>query len=77
MMNDDFERDEDEISSEKAGVVAYCDHCGFAIYRACDALVVTANGDRIHKDCWAEYAEEHMFEFVKSAEDSERFDCGY
>lgn len=77
MMNEDFERDEEAISSEKANVLAYCDHCGFAIYSTRDALVITANGDRIHRDCWSEYVEEHMFEFAKSAEDSERFDCGY
>jgi hypothetical protein len=77
MMNEDFERDEEANPSKNTGVLAYCDHCGFAIYSASDALVITANGDRIHRDCWSEYAEEHMFEFAKSAEDSERFDCGY
>jgi hypothetical protein len=77
MMNEDFERDEEANPSKNTGVLAYCDHCGFAIYSASDALVITANGDRIHRDCWSEYEEEHMFEFAKSAEDSERFDCGY
>ena len=66
-----------ERTEKTPRVLGYCDHCGFAIYSARDALVITANGDRIHRDCWSEYAEEHMFEFAKSAEDSERFDCGY
>lgn len=58
-------------------VFAYCDHCGFAIYGADDVLVIKANGDRIHRDCFSEYAEEHLFEFSEKAEENERFGCGF
>lgn len=50
-----------------AGVIAYCDQCGFAIYSPDDALVVSATDDIIHTDCWEEYSAEHMFDFVVKA----------
>ncbi len=62
---------------EKREVFAYCDHCGFAIETANDALIVKANDERIHRDCFSEYIEEHMFEFVEKAEEPERFDCEF
>lgn len=59
-------------SHEEASAVAYCDHCGFAIYSADDALVLP-DGDVIHADCWPEYAEEHMFDFAQKASETDRF----
>ena len=66
------------------GIIAYCDHCGFAIYSPDEALIVSVTGDRIHADCWAEYALEHMFDFVKKVSEDEcrclrvspSYDCG-
>ncbi|MBQ9510217.1 MAG: hypothetical protein IJR55_00725 [Clostridia bacterium] len=49
---------------DENGVIAYCDHCGFAIYTPADAVVVETTGDTIHKECWEEYSDEHMFDFV-------------
>ncbi len=71
MKYDTFERTGNRLSR---GALAYCDHCGAAIYRPCDLLMIAVNGDKIHRDCWPEYAEEHMFDFAVSA-DSEHLDC--
>ncbi len=71
MRHEPFEREEGISSS---GAIGYCDHCGFAIYSAKDMLLISVNGDRIHKDCWADYAEEHMFEFAKAADGN---DCEF
>lgn len=57
------------------GVIAYCDHCGFAIYVPGDAVEVDATGDTIHKDCWEEYSSDHMSEFVSSIEVSDEYDA--
>ena len=82
MLEGDFELSEEYPDNE--GVIAYCDHCGFAIYSPAEALIVSVTGDMIHADCWAEYALEHMFDFVKKASEDEcrclrvspSYDCG-
>ncbi len=74
MMRQEPFHDEKTVLSH--GAVGYCDHCGFAVYHMKDMLLIQANGDRIHKDCWLDYAEEHMFEFVKCADGGNDFDCG-
>ena len=56
---------------------SYCDHCGFAIYDASDAYIVKGSEDRIHRDCFSEYIEEHMFEFVKPADEDDDADCEF
>ena len=56
---------------------SYCDHCGFAIYDASDAYIVKGGEDRIHRDCFSEYIEEHMFEFVEPADEDEGVDCEF
>ncbi len=56
-----------------SGAIAYCDHCGFAIYNASELLIVRTTGDRIHRDCWADYAEEHMTELAQCADE----DCDF
>ena len=56
---------------------SYCDHCGFAIYDASDAYIVKGSEDRIHRDCFSEYIEEHMFEFVEPAAEDEGVDCEF
>ena len=58
-------------------VFSTCDHCGFLIYEAADAFIVKGNGDRIHRDCFSEYMEEHMFDFVGVAADDDGLDCGF
>ena len=58
-------------------VFAYCDHCGFAIYDASDAYIVKGSEDRIHRDCFSEYMEEHMFCFVDPADENEGTDCEF
>ncbi len=55
-------------------VIAYCDHCGFAIYESDDALTVNDTEDIIHSDCWEEYAIEHMFELTKRISDDDPLD---
>lgn len=62
--------DYDEAEREpRAGIVAYCDHCGYAIYSWDDALIILDSEDIIHEDCWCEYAEEHMHDFARKASD--------
>ncbi len=71
--NESFsEKNRDKI--KKNSVIAYCDHCGFAIYRSDDALMINGTEDRIHSDCWEEYAIEHMFDFAKKIPEDEWFD---
>lgn len=57
-----------QIKSEERrshdGVIAYCDHCGFPIYSPDEAVIVEATDEIIHVDCWEEYSDEHMFDFV-------------
>ncbi len=60
----DYEEAEEK---PRARIVAYCDHCGYAIYSTDEALEIEGSGDIIHKDCWCEYAEEHMLDFVRKA----------
>ena len=55
-------------------VFSYCDHCGFAIYDAKDAVRVHTTRDVIHSDCWSDYSREHMFEFVEKAEGDLSYD---
>ncbi|MBQ8497154.1 MAG: hypothetical protein IJ489_06865 [Clostridia bacterium] len=57
-------------------IFSYCDHCGFAIYEAKDAVRVHATRDVIHTECWADYSCEHMFELVQSVCESNGFDRG-
>lgn len=70
-LEDDFDFGGEYLDDK--GVVAYCDHCGFAIYSPAETLLVCATGDVIHADCWADYALEHMFDFVKTASEDERW----
>lgn len=62
---------------EGVTVFSYCDHCGFAIYNASDAYIVKGSEDRIHKDCFSEYTEEHMFDFVECADKNNGEDCDF
>ena len=55
-------------SREPKSVYAYCDHCGFAIYDARDALIMRESRDRIHIECFSEYIEEHMFDVAEGAD---------
>lgn len=66
------EKNRDKI--KKSTVIAYCDHCGFAIYSSDDALMIKGTEDWIHSDCWEEYAIEHMFDFAEKIPEDERFD---
>ena len=46
-------------------ILGRCAQCGFAVYSANGALTVIDTGELIHEDCWPEYSEEHMFDFVE------------
>lgn len=59
---------------EGKGVLSYCDHCGFAIYSAKDALRVHATRDLIHKDCLSDYSDEHMFDLAQSLDENSCLD---
>ena len=58
-------RKDNNMTAEKrkpekgVSMFSYCDHCGFAIYDASDAYIVKGSEDRIHRDCFSEYIEEH------------------
>ncbi|MBQ8404992.1 MAG: hypothetical protein IJX55_11340 [Clostridia bacterium] len=68
---DDFSSDEFYEKAEKTPrVLGYCEHCGFEIYSARDALVVNESEDLIHIACWGEYSQEHMFDFAQRASDA-------
>ena len=68
--------DEEFEDKEPHRAFAYCDHCGFAIDSAKEAVVITGTRDVIHSDCWAEYAEEHMFDLAVSLEKLLGYDRG-
>ena len=72
----EFLNDENDFYQEEKRIFGYCDHCGFAIESADDAVYVPATGDRVHTDCWEEYAMEHMFDFARLLSSCARFDCG-
>ncbi len=57
------------------GFVGHCDHCGFTIYTAEDLLIVRETGDRIHRDCWVDYAVDHISDFVITADEERKPDC--
>ena len=59
-----------ENTEKTPRVLGYCDHCGFAIYSAKDALIVNESEDLIHTECWGEYSQEHMFDFAQRASDA-------
>ena len=69
--DDDFSTDDIyEKSHNKPRAIAYCEHCGFAIYSSADALIVNDSEDVIHFACWGEYSQEHMFDFAQRASDA-------
>ena len=41
-----------------------CAQCGAAIYSENGAFSLKDTGDLLHADCFGEYFEEHMFDFV-------------
>lgn len=45
------------------GAVERCAQCGFAIDARDDFVTVSDTGDRIHRDCWEEYASDNAEEF--------------
>ena len=55
-------------------VFSYCDHCGFAIYDAKDAVCVHVTRDIIHKDCWSDYSDEHMFDLAENVKNAHLYD---
>ena len=59
-----------ERTEKTPRVLGYCDHCGFAIYSAEEALIVNESEDLIHTECWSEYSQEHMFDFAQRASDA-------
>ena len=57
-------------------IFSYCDHCGFAIYGAKDAIRVHATRDVIHTECFSDYCDEHMFDLAVSLEKLLGYDRG-
>ena len=47
-MNVPYQRKSEERRSHN-GVIAYCDHCGHAIYSPDDAVIVEATDEIIHR----------------------------
>jgi len=45
--------------------VGRCAQCGAAIYSENGAFSLKQTGDLLHADCFGEYFEEHMFDFVE------------
>ena len=48
-----------------------CAQCGAAIYSENGAFSLKETGDLLHADCFGEYVEEHMFDFVERVSDSD------
>ena len=48
-----------------------CVQCGAAIYSENGAFSLKETGDLLHADCFGEYVEEHMFDFVERVSDSD------
>ena len=53
------------VKQAGTSMLGRCAQCGFAVYSSNGALSVIDTGELIHEDCWAEYSEEHMFDFVE------------
>lgn len=45
-----------------------CAQCGYRITEFDEAATVFATGDRIHVDCWDEYAADNADEFIGDSE---------
>lgn len=43
----------------------HCMQCGYPIASFDDVYIVQVSGETIHKDCWTEYAEDNIEEFIK------------
>ena len=56
---------------KKVSVYANCDHCGYPIYTADEAIIIKENEEIIHKECWYDYSVEHLFYFAMPATASE------
>lgn len=67
---DDFSSD--DFYEKVPRAIAYCEHCGFAIYSPNDALIVDGSEDIIHSACWGEYSNEHMFDFTRKVSEDDR-----
>ena len=52
---------------KKISIYANCDHCGFPIYSADEAIIINESEEIIHKECWADYSIEHLFYFTTPA----------
>lgn len=67
---DDFSSD--DFYEKVPHAIAYCEHCGFAIYSPNDALIVDGSEDIIHSACWGEHSNEHMFDFARKVSEDDR-----
>ena len=43
-----------------------CAQCGYSIDVEDAAVMITATGDTIHRDCWEEYAADNAEEFLEA-----------
>lgn len=56
---------EGEIPRTRKRFLGRCAQCGAAIYSENGAFSLKETGDLLHADCFEEYFEEHMFDFVE------------
>ena len=62
---DIYEEFEVENTRPRKRFVGRCAQCGAAIYSENGAFSLKETGELLHADCFGEYFEEHMFDFVE------------
>lgn len=68
---DIYEANADEMPRHRKRFLGRCAQCGAAIYSENGALSLKETGDLLHADCFEEYFEEHMFDFVERVSSSD------
>jgi hypothetical protein len=52
-------------SRRRIRIVGHCAQCGFPVFEGSDAFSVIKSGDVVHPECFDEYIDEHLFDFVE------------
>ena len=52
-------------TSRRIRIVGYCAQCGFPVFASSDAFSLIDSGDLLHPECFNDYFEEHMFNYVE------------
>ena len=63
----EFDDYEDTQTNCSEAVICRCAQCGYNIYEYEDAVIITATGDTIHRQCWEDYANDNACEFMEPA----------